>query len=41
VAFQKITDQRRNRHDDWFKYNPGHIDVCNIPLPVRSGAPRG
>jgi peptidylprolyl isomerase len=41
VAFRKITDQRRNRHDDWFKYNPGHIDLCNVPLPVRTGAPRG
>ena len=40
-AFRKITDQRRNRHDDWFKYNPGHIDLCNIPLPVRTGPAGG
>ena len=36
-AFRKITDQRRNRREDWFKYNPGRIDLCNIPLPVRAG----
>jgi len=40
-AFRKITDQRRNRREDWFKYNPGRIDLCNIPLPVRTAAPGG
>jgi hypothetical protein len=34
-------DQRRNRREDWFKYNPGRIDLCNIPLPVRTAAPGG
>jgi peptidylprolyl isomerase len=38
-AFRRITDQRRNRREDWFKYNPGRIDLCNIPLPVRSAVP--
>ncbi len=41
AAFQEITDQRRNRREDWFKYNPGRIDLCNIPLPVRTAAPGG
>jgi peptidylprolyl isomerase len=40
-AFRKITDQRRNRREDWFKYNPGRIDLCNISLPVRTAAPGG
>jgi len=40
-AFRKITDQRRNRRENWFKYNPGRIDLCNIPLPVRTAAPGG
>jgi peptidylprolyl isomerase len=40
-AFRKITDQRRNRREDWFKYNPGRIDLCNIPLPVRTALPGG
>jgi peptidylprolyl isomerase len=35
AAFRQITDQRRNRREGWFKYNPGHIELCNIPLPVR------
>ena len=39
AAFRKITDQRRNRREDWFKYNPGKIDLCNIPLPVRATTP--
>jgi peptidylprolyl isomerase len=40
-AFRKITDQRRNRRENWFKYSPGRIDLCNIPLPVRTAAPGG
>lgn len=35
AVFRSVLEQRRNRREDWFKYNPGHIDVCNIPLPVR------
>jgi hypothetical protein len=27
--------------EPWFKFNPGHIDVCNVPLPVRTPAPGG
>jgi len=40
-AFRKITNQRRNRREDWFKYNPGRTDLCNIPLPVRTAARGG
>jgi peptidylprolyl isomerase len=39
-VFRAVLDQRRNRHEAWFKFNPGHIDVCNVPLPVRR-APAG
>jgi peptidylprolyl isomerase len=35
ATFRAVLDQRRNRHDAWFKLNPGHIDLCNVPLPVR------
>jgi peptidylprolyl isomerase len=35
AGFRALIDQRRNRREDWFKFNPGHIDVCNVPLPVR------
>lgn len=35
-TFRMVLDQRRNRHEAWFKFNPGHIELCNVPLPVRS-----
>jgi peptidylprolyl isomerase len=37
ATFRKVLEQRRNRHEPWFKFNPGHIDLCNVPLPVRTG----
>jgi peptidylprolyl isomerase len=36
AVFHEIVDKRRNRREDWFKFNPAHIDVCNVPLPVRT-----
>jgi peptidylprolyl isomerase len=33
--FQQVIEGRRNRQDDWYKVPAGHIDVCNVPLPVR------
>jgi len=36
AVFKRLVDQRRNRREAWYKFNPGHIDVCNVPLPVRS-----
>jgi peptidylprolyl isomerase len=36
AGFHALIDQRRNRREDWFKFNPGHIDVCTVPLPVRT-----
>jgi len=42
AVFRSVLEHRRNRHEDWFKFNPGHIDLCNVPLPVRTvpAAPR-
>lgn len=34
-VFRAVVDQRRNRRETWFKHNPAHIELCNIPLPVR------
>jgi len=34
-TFKTVLDQRRNRRESWYKYNPAHIDLCNVPLPVR------
>lgn len=36
ATFRAILDQRRNRREGWFKFNPAHIDLCNVPLPARS-----
>lgn len=34
-TFARIVDGRRNRHDDWYKFASGHVDVCNVKVPVR------
>ena len=36
AVFRAVLEQRRNRREDWFKFSPGHIDICNVPLPVRA-----
>lgn len=36
ATFRSVLDQRRERRESWFKYNPGVIDLCNVPLPVRT-----
>jgi len=36
ATFHIVLEQRRNRREAWFKYNPGHIELCNVPLPVRT-----
>ncbi len=33
--FEAIVEARRNRRDDFYKRPAGHIDLCNVPLPVR------
>ena len=34
-TFTNYIDARRNRHEEWFKVPAGHVDVCNVPIPVR------
>ncbi len=34
-AFEALVESRRNRKDDWYKVPAGHIDLCNVPIPVR------
>ena len=34
--FAELVEARRNRRDDFYKRPAGHIDVCNVPLPVRT-----
>jgi len=35
ATFRSVLEQRRERREPWFKHNPGAIDLCNVPLPVR------
>ena len=34
-AFIDATEARRNRVDDFYTQPAGHIDLCNVSLPVR------
>lgn len=38
--FARVIEARRDRPEEWFKVKAGHIDVCNVPIPVRA-APGG
>jgi peptidylprolyl isomerase len=33
--FAELVESRRNRRDDWYLRPAGHIDLCNVPQPVR------
>jgi peptidylprolyl isomerase len=35
-AFADLIEARRNRHEEWFKVPAGHVDICNVPIPVRT-----
>jgi peptidylprolyl isomerase len=36
--FADLVEARRNRQEEWFKVPAGHIDICNVPVPVRERA---
>jgi peptidylprolyl isomerase len=35
-TFTALIESRRNRPEDFFLAAAGHIDLCNVPLPVRA-----
>jgi peptidylprolyl isomerase len=35
ATFRALVESRKNRREPWFKSPAGHIDLCNVPLPVR------
>ena len=35
-TFAEATESRRNRRDGWYLHPAGHVDLCNVPLPVRA-----
>ncbi len=38
ATFKSAIEAQRNRGGDWYKVPAGHIDLCNVPLPVRAKA---
>jgi len=40
-VFARFVESRRNRRDGWYVKPAGHIDVCNIAVPVREVAASG
>jgi peptidylprolyl isomerase len=34
-VFSRFVEARRNRTDDWYLHKAGHIDLCNVNVPVR------
>ena len=34
-TFAALVESRRNRSDDWYRVPARHIDLCNVPIPVR------
>src|SRR6185436_16488515 len=34
-VFQQLIESRRNRREEWFHLPGGHIEICNVPIPVR------
>jgi peptidylprolyl isomerase len=40
ATFGKVADARRTRRgEDWFLNKPSKVELCNVPLPVRTIAP--
>jgi peptidylprolyl isomerase len=35
-TFRDATEARRNRVDEFYKRPAGHIDLCNVPIPVKT-----
>lgn len=36
ATFDAVTEARRNRRDDWTVNPAGHIELCNVIIPVRT-----
>lgn len=35
-TFRDATEARRNRVDEFYRRPAGHVDLCNVPVPVRT-----
>jgi peptidylprolyl isomerase len=38
-TFTAFVEARRNRRDEWYVRPAGYVDLCNVPLPVRTPKP--
>jgi cyclophilin family peptidyl-prolyl cis-trans isomerase len=38
AAFKAVAEAARNRGGPWTKVAAGHVDLCNVPIPVRAKA---
>ncbi|MCI1710270.1 MAG: peptidylprolyl isomerase [Chiayiivirga sp.] len=38
AAFERLVEARRHRREDWFLDPVGHVELCNVPIPVRVAA---
>ena len=36
ATWQALVESRRNRRDEWYVHPAGHVDVCNLTVPVRA-----
>jgi len=36
ATFTALVEARRNRRDEWYQASAGYIDLCNVPVPVRT-----
>ena len=34
-TFQRLVESRRNRREPWFQTPAGHVEITNLPIPVR------
>ena len=34
-TFTAVVESRRNRYDEWYLYQAGKVELCNVPMPVR------
>jgi peptidylprolyl isomerase len=39
ALFTRYVESRRNRRDTWYLRPAGHVDVCNVAIPVRDPPP--
>jgi peptidylprolyl isomerase len=39
ATFRELIEARRNRREEWFHYQAGHVEIGNVPVPTRSKAP--